>query len=110
MGTQDKQFILQFKVQGHGTPQDLDRLVEIEEKLDSALQRNRAGHVDGHDIGSGTMNIFMFSPTWKAGEEFLLLYLRYQDWASQVVVAKRSKAETYEVIWPKDFAGRFEML
>jgi hypothetical protein len=50
-----KQFIIQFKVNGHGSVEDFDRLGEVECTLDGALRRNGQGHVDGHDIGSGEM-------------------------------------------------------
>jgi hypothetical protein len=102
-----RQFILQFQIEEHGSTEDLDRLISIEETLDGALRRNSAGYVDGHDIGSGQMNIFMISPSWSAGEQFLELYLEYQDWATDVVVAKDKRDGTYEIVWPEAYEGNF---
>ena len=105
-----KQMIVQFRIQGHGSPEDLDRLVEIEERLDDALQRNRSGYVDGHDIGSGTMNLFLFVRTWKQGEWFMLEYLKHQSWATEAVLAKRLPNDAYKVLWPEGFRGEFAIL
>jgi len=105
--TKPKQMILQFKIQGHGSPEDLDRLLEMEEKLDDALRRNRSGYVDGNDIGSGTMNLFIFVETWRQGEWFMVEYLKHQPWAKDAVLAKRLANNGYDVLWPEDFEGSF---
>lgn len=39
---------------------DFDHLIHFENTLDTRLSR-RLGEVDGHDIGSGEMNIFIFT-------------------------------------------------
>ena len=104
-----KQLILQFRIEGHGSVDDFDRVVEMEDKLDSALRRNRSGHVDGHDMGSGEMNIFIFVKTREYGSWFMNQYLKNQPWGKESILAKRNRDETYEVIWPKDFTGEFKI-
>jgi hypothetical protein len=111
MASRNKLFVLQFKIEGHGSSQDLDTLIDISEELDAVLRQKYSGaYVDGHDIGCGTMNIFAFFPSWKNGEEFLMLYLRHHDWSSQVVVAERGSGTKYKVIWPTDYVGTFAVL
>ena len=104
-----KQLILQFSVAGHGATADFDRLIEIEEKLDAALLRNGEGSVDGHDIGSGQMNLFIIVETWKRGVWFMEQYLKNQPWGKDCVLAKDNRNGTYEVLWPKNFTGNFEI-
>lgn len=48
------QLILQFDA---SNIEDFDQLIEIEDKLESAL--GNLHEVDGHDFGSGEMNIFI---------------------------------------------------
>ena len=78
-----KQMVLQFRIDGHGSGADLDRLIDVEEKLDLALQRNGTGYVDGHDVGSGEMNLFIFVDTWERGTWFMSEYLKNQPWGKK---------------------------
>jgi hypothetical protein len=104
-----KKIILQFSIENHGNIDDFDNLIDIEDKLDSALQRNNTGYVDGHDMGSGQMNIFIFVNTWKHGLWFMAQYLKNQPWSKDATVAKVMPDDTYEVIWPKNFSGEFNI-
>lgn len=52
------QLVVQFSIRGHGTVDDLDLRHQVEDILDQALRSARLGHVDGGDIGSGTINVF----------------------------------------------------
>ena len=106
---QPKQLVLQFRVNGGGTTEDLDRIVAIEEKLDAALQRNGEGHVDGHDMGSGEMNLFVIVDTWKRGVWFMQQYLKNQPWGTDTVLAKDNRDGSFEVLWPPHFEGVFEL-
>ena len=110
MPKHSKAFILQFITKGHNPLEDFDALIAIEEELDNALSQNCCrGYVDGHDIDGGIMNIYIFFPSWKNGEEFLLLYLRHRSWSSQVVVAERRSDTQYKIIWPADHVGAFSL-
>jgi hypothetical protein len=105
-----RQIVLQFKIGEHGSVDDFERLAEIEEKLDGALRRNRSGYVDGHDMGSGTMNIFVVCPSWVVGEEFLALYVKYQDWATDVVIVRDKRERGFEVFYPAGYDGEFRLM
>lgn len=88
-----------------------DRLIEIEETLIQAFNQNRKAVVDGHDFGIPTSNIFIFPKRgWDECLEIVFAYLKLRSALSEVLIIKRSKRETYEVVWPKDFAGDFERL
>jgi hypothetical protein len=103
----DKQLVLQFRVTDHGSLADFDRLVDIEDELDDAIQLDAVGYVDGHDMGSGEMNLFIIVKDWDTGTAFLEKYIRQQSWANDAVLAKENEDDTYVVIWPKDFKGEF---
>jgi hypothetical protein len=105
-----KQIVLQFKIDNHGTIADFDRVVDIEEKLDAALQRNRQGYVDGHNIGSGEMNIFIILDAWERGTFFMEQYLKNQPWGKEALLAKDLRNGSYEILWPKGFEGTFSVV
>jgi hypothetical protein len=48
---------LEYKIDGFGTEQDLDKRQRLEEKLDEILAWTGLGHTDGGSIGSGTMEV-----------------------------------------------------
>ena len=102
-----KQLVLQFRIDGHGTVIDFDHIVRVEDELDAALRTSRAGSVDGHDIGSGQMNIFLIVKNWEDGISFMEQYLSNQQWADAVILARRSDDGSSDVIWPRDFKGTF---
>lgn len=104
-----KKIILQFSIKDNGNIDDFDKLIDIEDKLDSALLRNNTGYVDGHDMGSGQMNIYIFVNTWKHGIWFMDQYLKNQPWSKDATVVKVRPDETYDVIWPKNFSGEFTL-
>lgn len=49
--------LVQYQVDGFGTPKDLDKRYAIEDLLNEALGWTGNGRCDGGDIGSGTMNV-----------------------------------------------------
>ena len=46
---------IEYKIDGFGTEQDLDKRHRLEEKMDEVLGWTGLGHTDGGSIGSGTM-------------------------------------------------------
>lgn len=48
---------IEYKIDGFGTEQDLDKRHKLEGKLDEILGWTGLGHVDGGSIGSGTMEV-----------------------------------------------------
>ena len=63
-----KQFVIQFRLDSQPTGELHDWIVRVEDALDGALQRQRLGTVDGHDIGSGTINIFFYAKSFAQGD------------------------------------------
>jgi hypothetical protein len=81
------------------SPADFDELVEMEDALYSRL--SDAGSVDGHDFGSGEMNIFIFTerPTEAFAEVQEILGDR-PTWASLRAAFREANGETYSLLWP----------
>ncbi len=48
---------IEYKIEGFGSDQDLDKRHHLEERLDEILGWAGLGHVDGGSIGSGTMEV-----------------------------------------------------
>jgi hypothetical protein len=98
--------IVQFKTSGR--TDEFDWLIKIEDALIQAYSQNNRGKVDGHDFGSGVMNIFIFpKESWRSALEILIAHLKHQKALSQAVVILRTKVEKYTVVWPENFTGEF---
>ena len=102
-----KQLIVQFKIDGNGSAEDLNSIVQIEEELDTLFRQGHAAAVDGHDIGSGEMNVFVLVTRWKDCVAALLKHLEAATWAGRATAAGRQADGTYEVIWPEHYTGEF---
>lgn len=48
---------IQYKIEGFGTDQDLDKRHRLENKMDEVLGWTGLGHTDGGSIGSGAMEV-----------------------------------------------------
>ena len=48
---------IEYKIDGFGTEQDLDKRHRLESKMDEVLGWTGLGHTDGGSIGSGTMEV-----------------------------------------------------
>ena len=100
--------VVQFKTDGRIS--DWDRLIEIEEALIQGFSQNNQAEVDGHDFGSGTMNIFIFPrAAWGPAIEIVLAYLKLRNALSDALVIKRLKSGKHVVVWPEGFEGEFEL-
>ena len=102
-----KQIIVQFKTDNPA--EDIVWFQDVELILDGALRRNRSGIVDGNDIGSGTMNIFIWTDSWRRALEVILAHLRHRKIESTAVVAKREPNDTYRMLWPLSHDGEFHI-
>ena len=52
--------LIEFKVDGMGTPEDVERRTRLQSKMDETLGWTGLGHCDGGSIGSGTMEVCCF--------------------------------------------------
>jgi hypothetical protein len=79
---------------------DYDRLIAIEDRIIEALPRGD-GDVDGHDMGSGEMNIFVVTDLPERAFELIHRILADEHLLETVRVAyRRIDGEKYTVLWP----------
>jgi hypothetical protein len=101
--------VIQYKVEGHGTVNDHDRRVRVEERMNECLGWTGLGHSDGGDMGSGTMNVFCYVVDPAIAEKVIVSDLDKHGLLDGAVIAERV-GETVKVLWPRDFAGTFAIL
>lgn len=109
----DQQIVVQYRVAGFGGPDDLTKRHQIEDLLGQALESAEIGSCDGGDIGSGRMNIFLYTHDRGSAEQLVIRTLRAQKMLEGAVIAvcaNPEKDEPYEVVWPEDFDGEFSAL
>ncbi|AEV25421.1 MULTISPECIES: hypothetical protein [Azospira] len=90
---------------------DFDSLIQVEETLIQAFSQNRFAEVDGHDIGEGKFNIFIFpTGSWGPVIERVQAFLKLRGVLDKALIVKRLKAsEKFVVVWPIGFAGEFQL-
>jgi hypothetical protein len=49
--------LIEFKVEGMGTPEDVEKRTRLQDKMNETLGWTGLGHCDGGSIGSGTMEV-----------------------------------------------------
>ena len=97
------QLVIQFR---GDSLEELDAAVEMEEEFGSAL--GRKGDVDGHDVGSGEINIFIHTADPVHAFEIIKSVLERNGVLKSVTAAyRRIEGNDYTVIWPISFKGRF---
>jgi hypothetical protein len=101
------QLIIQLPM---GDASDLDALIRVEGTLIQAFEQNQYAVVDGHDVGQGRFNIFLFpSGSWSPVIERVKAFLKLRGVLGQAIIAKRLKSERYVVVWPENHVGDFEL-
>jgi hypothetical protein len=79
---------------------DYDEMVDIERTLIEKLAPGN--EVDGHDAGSGEVNIFIFTEEpMRTFEEIKSLLGRHHVWPLARVAYRHLEATEYTPIWPK---------
>lgn len=101
--------VVQYRLEGHGSKQDYDQRLRIETLLDDFLHDSDLGHVDGGDIGSGTMDVFCFVKSGQAPGKKIVEMLRENNMLEGATVAETVKGRG-QVIWPPDFKGEFKLI
>lgn len=123
--------VVQQRVEGFGTPSQLEFRDELVDLMNECLGWAGIGHCDGWDIGSGAMNIYCFVVERQIGAKVVLAALKEKGFLSKVTVASRwaghmfteaddSKENTdeelknnpeaqYVVNWPENFVGEFDI-
>ena len=91
------QLVLQFR---GDSLEDLDATVALEDQLIGEL--GDTADVDGHDVGSGETNIFIFTPDPQMTFRQLRPVLERTNSLQTVTVAYRLRnGNDYIVIWPE---------
>ena len=88
---------------------DFDAMVAIEDELSSALSPEH--DVDGHDIGSGTINYFVI--TKAPGKAFSLaktIFVERGLLSNLRAASRRRDAGKYELVWPENDETPFKLM
>src|SRR5580693_7672214 len=86
---------------------DYDSMSEIEEALIKSLSKNH--EVDGHDAGSGEMNIFIHTVDPLAAFDEVKATLGTQDyWIDARVAYREFPSNEFTILWPKNLS-RFKV-
>ena len=98
------QLVIQFEA---SSEEDFENLIEIEEQIENLVGSSH--EVDGHDFGSGEMNIFIY--TNNPNEAFELIKSTLIENAENTMKAayREVEGEKYNVIWPLGFNHEFEI-
>jgi hypothetical protein len=90
---------------------DFDSLIGIENGLIELFKKNHGAHVDGHDIGQGRFNIFIVpDESWAPALGRIRAFLEFRGMLDGALIAWRpGGGEDYEVVWPTDYGGTFEL-
>ena len=99
----DYQLVFQFR---GDALEDFDAMVALEDELIAEL--GDSAKVDGHDIGSGETNIFIFTSdpaqTFRQARPVLE---RKQSLQSVTAAYRRVDGEQFTVIWPEGSQEKF---
>jgi hypothetical protein len=87
---------------------DYDTMVALEAALIAALAE--AAEVDGHDVGTDAMNLFIFTDDPAATFELAKPVLECHEQLEWVTAAYREvTGDRYTVIWPPDWRKEFRI-
>lgn len=102
------QLIVQLRAE---TAEEFERCVEVEDALIQAFSQNTFAEVDGHDVGDGRFNIFIYpTDTWAPVVERVHAFLKLKGVLGEAVVTKRiGNSGRLKVIWPSTYTKTFEL-
>ena len=102
----DYQLVLQFRGDSLA---DFDTLVALEDELTEEL--GDSADVDGHDFGSGTGNIFIFtSDPAVTFQQVRPVLERRQELQAVTAAFREVEGEHYTVIWPEGSQAEFTIM
>ncbi|MBV9850881.1 MAG: hypothetical protein JO250_14510 [Armatimonadetes bacterium] len=113
--------VVQFRTEGWGSVDDLDRRHRLEDVLDARLRADGNGECDGGDIGSGTVNIYLEGVIESIrAVEGVVAVLREVQALDGAVIAQARYLETeepeekdlegYTVLWPPGYKAEFDIM
>jgi len=95
------QLVVQFSGE---TEKDFEHLIDLEGELEEKL--NEESEVDGHDFGSGEMNVFILTDDPINAFNQIKTIVTGYDLSDMKVAYRNIEGEKYTVLWPnslKDF-------
>jgi hypothetical protein len=99
------QLVLQFPA---SSISDYDALIAVEDALVRKI--GDSADVDGHDCGSGEMNIFIFADEPKAVfEKIKPVLAAHKNFEELVVAYRETDGEGYTTLWPIGFNKPFKI-
>jgi hypothetical protein len=108
----DAQIVIHYRFEPGGSVENHTRRVAIEDLLNECLRRTGLGYCDGGDIGLGAMNVFCEVIDAAIAERVIVKTLTEHNELVGAILAKRERIggdDDYKVLWPKDFAGVFNL-
>lgn len=98
--------IVQYRVEGWGTPEDLAKRHTIEDLFNEVLGWTGNGNCDGGDIGSGTLNIFCPVVNPYLASQAMVEELRKNGFLEGAVIAI-DRDDSFEVLYPENHDEEF---
>jgi len=77
-----KTLIIEYEVDGHGNPADLDKRHSVEQQMNETPGWTGLGHCDGGSIGSGSMEVCCFVVDFEVAKRVIEDDLRGTDFAN----------------------------
>jgi hypothetical protein len=100
------QLVLQFPANSIA---DYDEMIALEDELIENL--GSSAEVDGHDCGSGEMDIFIYADEPKKIFEMIRPVVAKRKLIENLVAAYRERTgEEYMVVWPIGFTKQFRII
>ena len=104
------EFVVQYKVDGHGSQNDLEKRYAVEGILNESLGWTGNGHCDGGQMGSGSMEIFSYVIDPQIACKRVVRDLQNQGMLEGALIAYEGDDEHYEVLYPENYPGEFKLL
>ncbi len=79
-----KRLVVEYKVDGHGSENDLEKRVRLESKLKETLGWTGLGDCDGGSMGTGTMEVFCFVVSFQIAKQAIESALKDTEFSDYV--------------------------
>lgn len=95
------EYLLVLQWSSDSSTQDYDQLIEIEELLMEKLSDNE--EVDGHDIGSGEMNIFIYTDDpAESFQRVKTILENHKMWPPIRIAYRELTSDAFTILWPQN--------
>jgi hypothetical protein len=101
------QLVLQFPA-SKLSKKALDGLLQLEDELINLFGNQH--QVDGHDFGSGEMNIFIHTDLPREAFEQAKMILSKKSFKNMKAAFRELRGDKYTVIWPEGYKGKFSII